>query len=218
MDEGLPGSPSLAGKQQPLVSHARKARAEAAQRIGKELQEVLRHAASALLRLAQPETISGLEAHCNSTFEPLYQLASARQSDSKEIANDSHAGHSDSSRSESRDGGHFSWMQALALQVCALSLCFASMLCLAPFTYDAPLLLLPCNSNGSSTSGYAWSHTPLPLLLASCWLHFWKELDLNQRSSRCWLLQCLITSKMVKQSQRLLFDCSCRRQADMRKQ
>lgn len=176
MDESLPGSPSVGDKQQSLVSHACKAQAEAGQKIAKELQEVLRHASSALLRLAQPETISGLESYCNSTFEPLYQLASARKSDHTETADDSHVVLSDSSSSGSRDVGRFSWMQALALQVCVVSAVLPYILCIAPYICNLLFLLVLLQHCSSCLSGCKRNDNLLPLLSNSRLLPVWRQI------------------------------------------
>lgn len=103
-------------------AQARQARAESARRLARELQEVLRHATTALLRLSQPEAISGLQTFCTTMFGPAYQLAAAAtHADSKTHKGSAHSPHDSGSNSNAatrvgHSGSQFEWMQAVALQ------------------------------------------------------------------------------------------------------
>lgn len=112
---------SLAAKQ-PSTLQLRKARAEAARKLGRELQEVLRHASLALLRLSEPEAISGLQSHCSGSFTAVYQLAKAADEDSNTngTVNAMQQLHMSSNWSavDKGDTNQFDWMQGVALQVC----------------------------------------------------------------------------------------------------
>lgn len=109
-------------KQQSSPSHLRQARADAARKLTKELQEVLQHASMALLRMSQPEAIQGLHSYCTMVFSPAYQLAhsahegngssSATDGDQQTLANGNVA-------AGQADAVHeFEWMRAVALQAC----------------------------------------------------------------------------------------------------
>lgn len=113
---------SLAAKQQSSTLQLRKARAEAARKLGRELQEVLRHASLALLQLSEPEAISGLQSHCSGSFTAVYQLAKAADEDSntkgtKNVMQQLHMS-SNWSAVDKGDTNQFDWMQGVALQVC----------------------------------------------------------------------------------------------------
>lgn len=106
---------------QPSISHSRKARADAACKLARELQEVLRHASLALLRLSQPEALSGLLVYCVTTFEPFYEIANTMVKDctASEFGGDEQQS-PDTRRlqaGQTSASGHFDWMQAVALQV-----------------------------------------------------------------------------------------------------
>ena len=106
---------------QPSISHLRKARADVACKLARELQEVLRHASLALLRLSQPEAISGLLVHCSTTFEPFYEIANTMVEENKANGLGGDEQQSlDAGRlqaGQASTSGHFDWMQAVALQV-----------------------------------------------------------------------------------------------------
>ena len=106
---------------QPSMSHSRKARAEVACKLARELQEVLRHASLALLRLSQPEALAGLLVHCSTTFEPFYEIADTVVEDNtaSEFGGDEQQSPDTRRLQAGQTGasGHFDWMQAVALQV-----------------------------------------------------------------------------------------------------
>ena len=120
------GSPKPARlTQPPTPSHARTVRAQAAKRLSTELQEVLRHAALAMLHIADADAVIGLERYCQNTFCAVQQLI--------EVAGD--ATHSKASSdgitrlmakdkaeqnqatSSGLSGKQFGWLHGVALQV-----------------------------------------------------------------------------------------------------
>ena len=113
---------SSADKQRLSTTHLRKARAEVARKLGRELQEVLRHASLALLRLSEPEAISGLQIYCSSTFGAVHQLAKAADEESNTIGPENATQHLQTgSKMHAADGvgmTNFGWMQGVAFQVC----------------------------------------------------------------------------------------------------
>lgn len=64
-------------------NHARLARAQAATRLSKELQEILRHASLAMLHLSDTDAIVGLQQYCRQTFCAIPQLRDGKQDDSQ---------------------------------------------------------------------------------------------------------------------------------------
>ena len=99
-----------------------KARAQAAKRISAEVQEVVRHAALALLSVADADAILGLQRYCQRTFATLKQLTDAFQGEkgSSLDGEDEDEALQEAIRAAAplTSGGHqYDWLQAVALQV-----------------------------------------------------------------------------------------------------
>ena len=99
-----------------------KARALAARRISTEVQEVVRHAALALLSTADADAIIGLQRYCQRTFAGLAKLTDATQGGKDSSLNGQDE---DESLQEAKHsaalltfgGHHYDWLHAVALQV-----------------------------------------------------------------------------------------------------
>ncbi len=105
-------------KQQQTPSHARTARAQAARRLSSELQEVLRHAALAILRIADADAVVGLQQYCQRNFSALPQLMHA--ANDEEAAAGSRVGMERLTSDSSKPGPHgqqFDWLHGVTLQV-----------------------------------------------------------------------------------------------------
>lgn len=137
-------SDSIPGAKQPS-NLARLARAQAAARLASELQEVLRHVSLAMLHLADPDAISGLQHYCLDTFGRLHQLtdgSSGRKEGSKSSSSLSQLTHRASEGEGEKDGAitavlqhptslvegsveqsQFDWLDGVALQASWFCVC-----------------------------------------------------------------------------------------------
>lgn len=142
LQSGSKGRADSTSKQHLNPSHARMARAQAARRLSSELQEVLRHAALAILHIADADAVVGLHQYCQRNFSALPQLIQA--ANDEEAAAGSRDGmerlSSDSSKSGA-DGQQFGWLHGVTLQVmhaCLALRCTS----VAPRVFDAAPLLV----------------------------------------------------------------------------
>ena len=118
---------STTSSQQPLTpSHARTARAQAARRLSIELQEVLRHAALAMLHNADADAVVGLHQYCQSTFSAVSQLANATRGEPTSRSPPADEGPSNGAE-HSNDQHQFDWLHGVTLQV--LQACMALYVC-----------------------------------------------------------------------------------------
>lgn len=132
--------------QPPTPSHARTVRAQAAKRLSTELQEVLRHAALAMLHIADADAVIGLERYCQNTFCAVQQLIevagdathSKASSDSITRLMAKDKAEQNQATSSGLGGKQFDWLHGVALQVmhssCAsfLACCVTMMHCKTP--------------------------------------------------------------------------------------
>jgi hypothetical protein len=122
LQSGGDGRADSTSKQHLTPSHARMARAQAARRMSSELQEVLRHAALAILHIADADAFVGLHQYCQRNFSALPQLVHAAND---EEAAESRVGmeglSSDGSKPEA-DRQQFDWLYGVTLQVMRICL------------------------------------------------------------------------------------------------
>ena len=118
LQSGGKGRADGTSKHHSTPSHARMARAQAARRLSSELQEVLRHAALAILHIADADAVVGLHQYCQRNFSALPQLIHA--ANNEEAAAGSRIGMerliSDSSK-PGADQQQFDWLHGVTLQV-----------------------------------------------------------------------------------------------------
>lgn len=118
LQPGSEGRADSTSKQHLTPSHARTARAQAARRLSSELQEVLRHAAVAILRIADADAVAGLHQYCQRNFSALPRLV--HPANDEKAAAESRVGmerpSSDSSK-PGADGQQFDWLYGVSLQV-----------------------------------------------------------------------------------------------------
>ena len=118
LQSAIEGRADSTSKQHLNPSHARMARAQAARRLSSELQEVLRHAALAILRIADADAVIGLHQYCQRNFSALPQLIHA--ANDEEAAAGSRVGMEMLSYDSSKPGAdrqQFDWLHGVALQV-----------------------------------------------------------------------------------------------------
>ncbi|KAL0031856.1 hypothetical protein WJX79_000268 [Trebouxia sp. C0005] len=120
LQPGSEGRADSTSKQHLTPSHARTARAQAARRLSSELQEVLRHAAVAILRIADADAVAGLHQYCQRNFSALPRLV--HPANDEKAAAESRVGmerpSSDSSK-PGADGQQFDWLYGVSLQASA---------------------------------------------------------------------------------------------------
>ncbi len=142
LQSGSEGRADSTSKQHLTPSHARTARAQAARRLSSELQEVLRHAALAILHIADADAVVGLHQYCQRNFSALSQLI--HPANDEEAAAGSRVGMErltfDSSK-PAADQQQFDWLHGVSLQVRHTSLALQCT-SVAPSVFDtAPLVV-----------------------------------------------------------------------------
>lgn len=117
LQSGGEGRADSASKQHLTPSHARMARAQAARRLSSELQEVLRHAALAVLHIADADAVVGLHQYCQRNFSALPQLIHAANDEEAAESRVGMEGLSSDSSKPGADRQHFDWLYGVTLQV-----------------------------------------------------------------------------------------------------
>ncbi|KAL0019463.1 hypothetical protein WJX77_007420 [Trebouxia sp. C0004] len=119
LQSGGEGRADSTSKQHLTPSHARTARAQAARRLSSELQEVLRHAALAILHIADADAVVGLHQYCQRNFSALPQLVHAGSDDEAAESRVGMEGLSSDSSKPRADRQQFDWLYGVTLQASA---------------------------------------------------------------------------------------------------